>query len=191
MKLVAGLGNPGKKYESTRHNVGFDVIRGLAERHVASPGKNKFDGLLQECSIQGEPTLLLMPLTFMNLSGRCVRQAVDFYKLGLDDLLVVCDDFNLELGVLRMRPGGSAGGQKGLADTIQQMGSDQLSRLRVGVGPVPERWNSADFVLGKFASDEKELAKQQFLRAQSAVETWICEGISQAMNLYNGGQLPE
>ncbi len=185
MKLVVGLGNPGKKYDSTRHNIGFDVIRSLAERHQAGTGKSKFDGLLQECSILGEPTLLLMPLTFMNLSGRSVQQVVDFYKLGLDDLLLVCDDFNLDLGTLRMRSSGSAGGQKGLADTIQQLASDEFPRLRVGIGPVPDRWNAADFVLSKIAGEEREIAKQQVERASDAVETWIRSGIDQAMNQYN------
>ena len=186
MKLVVGLGNPGKKYESTRHNIGFDVIRALAERHGAGPGKSKFDGLLQECPIQGERTLLLMPLTFMNLSGKSVRQVVDFYKLDLEELLLVCDDFNLDLGVLRLRAGGSAGGQKGLADTIQQLSSDEFPRLRVGIGPVPERWDAADFVLGKLTGDAGKLAKQQVLRAADAVETWISSGIDRAMNQYNG-----
>ena len=186
MKLVVGLGNPGRKYEATRHNIGYNVIRRLAERYTASPAKSKFDGLLQECRIKEEPVLLLMPLTFMNLSGRCVRQAVDFYKVDLEGLLLVCDDFNLELGVLRIRPGGSAGGQKGLADTITQLGSDQFPRLRIGIGPVPDRWDPADFVLGKFAADEKDLAAQQVGLACDAVETWIGEGVDRAMNRYNG-----
>jgi len=188
MKLVVGLGNPGKKYESTRHNIGFDVIRDLAQRHAAGPGRNKFDGLLQECSIQGQRTLLLMPLTYMNLSGRSVRQTVDFYKLQLDELMLVCDDFNLDLGALRIRSGGSAGGQKGLADTIQQLSSDDFPRLRVGIGPVPERWDAVDFVLGKFAGEQAELAKQQIRRAGDAVETWISCGIDQTMNQYNRSQ---
>ena len=173
MKLVVGLGNPGKKYESTRHNIGFDIIRSLAQCHGAGAGRSKFDGLLQECVIQGERTLLLMPLTFMNLSGRSVRQVVDFYKLELTDLLLVCDDFNLDLGTLRLRTGGSAGGQKGLADTIEQLASDEFPRLRVGIGPVPDRWDAADFVLGKLTGENAELAKQQIQRASDAVETWI------------------
>ncbi|MCA9230238.1 MAG: aminoacyl-tRNA hydrolase [Planctomycetales bacterium] len=188
MKLVVGLGNPGKKYESTRHNVGFEVIQSLAKRHGASAGKSKFEGLLQECQIRGERTLLLMPLTFMNLSGRSVRQALDFYKLGLDDLVLVCDDFNLSLGSLRFRPEGSAGGQKGLADTIQQLASDQFARLRFGIGPVPEKWDPVDFVLGRFSTDESVLVELQINRACDAVETWIADGIDQAMNRYNGDQ---
>jgi len=126
-----------------------------------------------------------MPLTFMNLSGRSVRQVVDFYKLDLDELLLVCDDFNLDLGTLRIRSGGSAGGQKGLADTIQQLASDKFPRLRVGIGPVPDRWNAADFVLGKLAGEDGKLAEQQVQRASDAVENWISSGIDQAMNQYN------
>jgi len=190
MKLVVGLGNPGKKYQATRHNVGFEVVRKLAERHAASPGRSKFDGQLQECLIGGERTLLLMPHTLMNLSGRSVKQAVDFFKLSWEDLLLVCDDFNLSLGTLRLRARGSDGGQKGLADTIRQLGTDQFSRLRLGIGPVPDRWEAADFVLGKFHAKEKEVVACQVLRACDAVETWIADGIDQAMNQFNSGQLP-
>ena len=186
MNLVVGLGNPGRKYEATRHNIGFEVIRGLAARHDADQGVGKFDGLLRRCQIRGEQVLLLIPLTFMNLSGRCVRQAIDFYKLDIANLLLVCDDFNLPLGALRLKPAGSAGGQKGLADTIERLASDQFARLRIGIGPVPERWNPADFVLGKFAASEKELVEQQVSRACDAVEAWIGDGIDQAMNRYNG-----
>jgi len=105
--------------------------------------------------------------------------------LGLDELLLVCDDFNLDLGTLRIRPTGSAGGQKGLADTIEQLASNEFPRLRVGIGPVPDRWNAADFVLSKITGEERELAKQQVERASDAVETWIHSGIDQAMNQYN------
>ncbi len=190
MKLVVGLGNPGRKYQATRHNIGFEVIRKLAEQHGAGSPRSKFEGRLQECLIGGERTLLLMPQTYMNLSGRSVRQAVDFFKLSTGDLLLVCDDFNLPLGTLRLRARGTDGGQKGLADVIQQMGADRFSRLRFGVGPVPDRWEAADFVLGRFDSNEQQLADQQVQRACDAVKIWISEGIDQAMNQFNGGQLP-
>lgn len=190
MKLVVGLGNPGRKYENTRHNVGFDIVRTLAARHGDPPARNRFEGMVQECSIAGEQTLLLLPQTFMNLSGRSVRQAVEFYKLPTYDLLVVCDDFNLKLGVLRLRASGSDGGQKGLADTIRQLGTDGIARLRFGIGPVPERWEAEDFVLGKFAPGEQGLADRQIKRSAEAVETWIAHGIQRAMNEYNGTEIP-
>ena len=186
MKLVVGLGNPGRKYEQTRHNIGFEILRPLAKRHGDPPSRAKFEGLLQECSIAGERTLLLMPQTYMNLSGRSVQLAVGFYQLSTDDLLLVCDDFHLDLGVLRLRAGGSDGGQKGLAGTIQQLGTDGFARLRFGIGPVPERWESADFVLSRFSESERELVDRQILRSSEAVETWVAHGIQRAMNEYNG-----
>jgi PTH1 family peptidyl-tRNA hydrolase len=192
MKLVVGLGNPGRKYEQTRHNVGFEVLASLAQRQGNPPARAKFEGQLQECSIAGERTLLLLPQTFMNLSGRSVQLASRFYQIAEEDLLLVCDDFHLDLGVLRLRPGGSDGGQKGLADTIRQLGTDGFARLRFGIGPVPERWEAADFVLGKFTASERKLADRQIARSAEAVETWIAHGIQRAMNEYNGkDDLPE
>ena len=186
MKLIVGLGNPGGKYEETRHNIGFDVLEHLAQRHGADVGRKKFEGELQECLIGSERTLLLRPHTFMNLSGRSVRQAVDFYKIETEDVLLVCDDFHLDLGVLRLRARGSDGGQKGLADTIQQLGTNQLARLRVGIGPVPDRWNAADFVLGKFAKTEQKLLESELIRICDAVDAWVCQGMTAAMNGFNG-----
>jgi PTH1 family peptidyl-tRNA hydrolase len=128
----------------------------------------------------------------MNLSGRSVQLASRFYQIAEEDLLLVCDDFHLDLGVLRLRPGGSDGGQKGLADTIRQLGTDGFARLRFGIGPVPEQWEAADFVLGKFTASERKLADRQIARSAEAVETWIAHGIQRAMNEYNGkDDLPE
>lgn len=186
MKLIVGLGNPGGKYEGTRHNIGFEVVEHLAKRHFADPSKTKFEGELQECLINGEKSLLLKPHTFMNLSGRSVRQAIDFYKIEIDDLLLICDDFHLDLGVIRIRARGTDGGQKGLADTIRQLGTDQFARLRVGIGPVPDRWNAADFVLGKFATNEQKLLGDELIRLCDAVDTWVAEGTASAMNRFNG-----
>jgi len=188
MKLVVGLGNPGKKYEGTRHNVGFEVIRLLAQRHAAAAGRLRFDGEVAEATVGGEKVLLVLPQTFMNLSGRCVRQTVDFFKLDVADLLVVCDDFNLPLGTLRLRAAGSDGGQKGLADTTRQLGTDQFARLRLGIGPVPPQWDPADFVLGRFAAAEQQIVADQIARAGDAVQTWVTEGIAPAMNRFNAGR---
>ncbi|QEG34272.1 aminoacyl-tRNA hydrolase [Bythopirellula goksoeyrii] len=187
MKLVAGLGNPGKKYEATRHNIGFEVVQSLAREFASSTGRLKFEGHLQECLVGTEKLLLLMPQTFMNLSGRSIQQTMDFYKISTDDLLVVCDDFHLPLGTLRLRPAGSDGGQKGLADTIRQLKTDQIARLRLGIGPVPEEWNPADFVLGKFTSQECKEVRNQVTRAHQAVQTWAEQGITLAMSQFNGG----
>jgi PTH1 family peptidyl-tRNA hydrolase len=186
MKLIVGLGNPGKKYDETRHNIGYEVIQRLAQQFASNPGRLKFEGHTQEGLVGTEKVLLLMPHTFMNLSGRSVKQAMDFFKLTPADLLLVCDDFNLPLGTLRMRPGGSDGGQKGLADTVRQLGTDQFARLRLGIGPVPEQWDAADFVLGKFGSPERKVVDEQVKRACEATQLWIEQGTLAAMNKYNG-----
>ena len=185
MKLVVGLGNPGKKYEGTRHNIGFEVIELLARQCGAEPPRVKFDGNLRECLLGGEKSLLLEPQTFMNLSGGSVRKAIDFYQIPADDLLVVCDDFNLPLGQLRIRTAGTDGGQNGLADVIRCMGTNEFPRLRVGVGPVPDRWAPADFVLGKFTAEERKNMELEVARAADAVETWATAGALQAMNRFN------
>jgi PTH1 family peptidyl-tRNA hydrolase len=187
MKLIVGLGNPGKKYDQTRHNVGFEVIQALAQRYATAPGRLKFEGQIQEGLVGSEKILLLMPHTFMNLSGRCVQQALDFYKLPKTDLLLVCDDFHLPLGTLRLRASGSDGGQKGLADTIRQLGTDQFARLRLGIGPVPDEWDAANFVLGKFGTHERKSVDEQTKRACEATVTWVEQGVLAAMSKFNGG----
>jgi PTH1 family peptidyl-tRNA hydrolase len=185
MKIVIGLGNPGRKYVGTRHNVGFVVIEELARRHAAHAAKSNFQAEIAEASIADEKVLLLRPQTFMNLSGTTAVQVRDFYKLSAEDLLVVCDDFALPLGRLRIRPQGSGGGQKGLADIIRRLGADTVPRLRIGVGPLPAGWDGADFVLGKFAKAEQAEIELAIVRAADAVEHWVREGIAAAMNKYN------
>ncbi|MGI9429536.1 MAG: aminoacyl-tRNA hydrolase, partial [Bythopirellula sp.] len=119
-------------------------------------------------------------------SGRSVRQAVDFYRIAIEDLLLVCDDFHLDLGVLRLRARGSDGGQKGLANTIQQLGTDEFARLRVGIGPVPDRWDPADFVLGKFSTTQQKQLENEIIRICDAADTWVSAGSTEAMNKFNG-----
>ncbi len=185
MKMIVGLGNPGKKYDNTRHNVGFEVIGELARRWQADSFREKHQALMTESSLAGAKTLLLSPQTYMNLSGVSVRLASDFYKLEPSDLLVICDDFNLPLGTLRTRARGSAGGQNGLDNIIQQLGTQEVARLRFGIGPVPERWSPVDFVLGKFGKDERDLVDQMVRRAADAAECWIANGTTETMNQYN------
>src|SRR4051812_34045674 len=154
-KLVVGLGNPGSKYDATRHNIGFEAVDRLAKVGPGASFARKFDGLLAEAEIDFRRVLLLKPETFMNLSGRSVRQAVQFYKLDpTTDLLVICDDLNLPLGKIRIRPSGSDGGQKGLRDITAQLGTDAYARLRIGIGergPI----DAADFVLSRFRAAER------------------------------------
>lgn len=185
MKLIVGLGNPGAKYEGTRHNVGFDVLDRLAMKILADPGRSKFDAIVKECRLGGEKALLLWPQTFMNRSGSSVRKAIDFFQIDAGDLLVVCDEFQLPLGALRFRPQGSAGGHNGLADVIQTMGTPEFARLRLGIGPVPERWDPADFVLGQFAAGERAEADRMTAKAVEAIVEWAAVGVTAAMNKFN------
>ncbi len=185
MKLIVGLGNPGRKYVGTRHNIGFEVLAELARKYGQSSPREKFQGELVEAQIGAERALLLTPLTYMNLSGSSVQPARDFYKLDNDDILVVCDDFNLPLGKLRARRKGSAGGQKGLADIIQRLGTDEVSRLRVGIGSPDAHRTAADFVLSRFTADEADVVKETIARAIQAVAVWTAEGIEACMNQFN------
>jgi PTH1 family peptidyl-tRNA hydrolase len=185
MHLVVGLGNPGRKYNGTRHNIGFVVLAELARRHAAPDARSGFEAEVTETTIAGRRTLLAAPQTYMNLSGRSVQQIVTFYKLPLEDLLVVCDDMNLPAGKLRLRKSGSAGGQKGLQNIIDQLGTQDFSRLRIGIGRPPENIDAVDYVLTRFRSDEKELMDDAVSDAASAVETWLRDGADAAMNSIN------
>jgi PTH1 family peptidyl-tRNA hydrolase len=186
MKLVVGLGNPGRKYEETRHNIGFRVVTELARRFDAPVARNKFDGKYSEIQITGERVLLLCPQTFMNRSGGSVLSSRDFYKINNDDILIICDDFSLPLGKLRFRPKGSAGGQKGLNDVIQRLGSQEIPRLRIGIDPPQEHWDIADYVLSKFSRHELKTIDVTIQVAADAVETWSRAGADACMNQYNG-----
>jgi PTH1 family peptidyl-tRNA hydrolase len=184
-KLVVGLGNPGSKYEATRHNIGFDVVDRLAANGSGARFLDRFDGLLAVTEIDFRRVLLLKPLTFMNLSGRSVRQALQFYKLDLADLLVICDDLSLPLGKLRIRRAGSDGGQKGLKDITAQLGSEDYARLRIGIGdrgPI----DAADFVLSRFRPTERSTIEDALILATQAVAVWVSQGVDTAMNRFNG-----
>lgn len=185
MKLLAGLGNPGKKYEGTRHNIGFDLLAELAVRHGAARPKAKFEAEIAEVTLGGERLLLAAPQTYMNHSGRSVRQVLDFYQLAPADVLVACDDINLPLGRLRLRKSGSAGGQKGLASILQHLGTEAVPRLRIGVDLPPAGRDAADYVLDRFARAELPSVKTAIGRAADAVEVWVGQGIDAAMNRFN------
>ncbi len=186
MKVIVGLGNPGRRYEGTRHNIGFQVVAELVRRFAAgSRPKAKFDGEIIESNVDGQPTCFVYPLTFMNESGRCVGQIVDFYKIILSDLLVVCDDFQLPLAKLRFRPDGSHGGQNGLEDILQRLATFEVPRLRIGIGPLRTGWNPADFVLSRFDSEERPRMEAAVVRAADAARVWIHDGLAVAMNQFN------
>lgn len=185
MKLVVGLGNPGKKYEGTRHNIGFELIDEIAHRHGAGKPRTKFEAELSEVTIGAARVLLLAPQTYMNHSGRSVRQAVDFYQLTPADLLIVCDDINLPLGRLRLRKGGSAGGQKGLANILQHMGTETVPRLRLGVDLPPPGRDAADYVLDRFGKAEARVKGDVLKLAADAVDVWVALGADATMNRFN------
>lgn len=185
MKLIAGLGNPGKQYDQTRHNIGFETLKELARQLAADPPRLKFQGLCSEGAAAGERLLLLAPQTYMNRSGTSVRQAFDFYKLALSDVLIICDEFQLALGQIRIRHRGSDGGQHGLADVLASLASDQVPRLRLGVGPLPSGRDPAEFVLSKFSPGERDEVNQAIARGAEAALAWATEGIERAMNQFN------
>ncbi len=187
MKVLVGLGNPGKKYEGTRHNVGWQVLGEMAIRHGAARPKVKFEAEIAEVVVGGQKLALVAPQTYMNASGRSVRQLVDFYQIVPADVLVVCDDINLPLAKLRMRRSGSSGGQKGLENVISHLGTQDVPRLRIGVGQPPDGRDSADYVLDRFSKAEMKEIEDAVKAAANAIETWISEGIGKAMNQFNVG----
>lgn len=185
MKLIVGLGNPGRRYQGTRHNVGFAVMAELARRYATGRPRSKFQGDVVEANIEGERALLLSPVTYMNNSGASVQAARDFFKLSTENLLVICDDLNLALAKLRFRAAGSSGGQRGLADIIRRLGTEEFPRLRVGIGAPPEAWDATDYVLARFNQEEMPAIEQAVHRAADAVALWTREGIERCMNQYN------
>jgi peptidyl-tRNA hydrolase, PTH1 family len=185
MKLVVGLGNPGRKYEGTRHNVGFCVVAEVARKHSTDKPRQAFQGEVIEAVLAGEKTLLLCPHTLMNRSGGSVLAARDFYKIELQDLLIVSDDLNLPLGKLRFRARGSSGGQRGLEDVLRRLGTDEVPRLRIGIDGPPAGRDAADYVLSRFKKDESAAVEQAIWQAADAIEMWAREGLTTTMNRYN------
>lgn len=185
MKLIVGLGNPGRKYDGTRHNIGWEVIAGLARQGGGGVPRERFQGQVLDVDLGGQRVLLLCPLTYMNCSGSSVQPARDFHKIDNGDLMVVCDDFNLPLAKLRFRQRGSAGGQKGLQDIIRRLGTDEFSRLRLGIGSPPPNWDAADFVLSKFTVAERKTMDEAVATAVQALRDWVSHGIEFCMNQYN------
>jgi len=189
MKLIVGLGNPGAKYRMTRHNVGYMVLAELAERFSSGRGVRplgKFHGDLVDIRDPGgESVLLLAPTTYMNRSGVSVGEAVRFYKMPLNDILVVCDDLNLPFCKLRLRSEGGSGGQKGLADILRVLGTEKVPRLRIGIGSPPGQMDAAEYVLMNFTEKERPDWEITVKQAADAAVCWINRGIDEAMNRYN------
>jgi PTH1 family peptidyl-tRNA hydrolase len=184
IKMVVGLGNPGKKYVDTRHNIGFRVIDTLAERLKLDIKKKRFGACLGSGEFANRKLILLKPMRFMNCSGEVVATAVNFYKLVLSNLLVVIDDMALPVGRIRIRMRGSAGGHKGLADVIEKLGTENMSRLRIGIGQSDEK-EAYDYVLSKPPEAERPLLDEAIVKARDAVLCWIEYGIKTTMNKFN------
>jgi PTH1 family peptidyl-tRNA hydrolase len=185
MKVVVGLGNPGSRYQGTRHNVGFAVVDSLAAGPRAGRYQVRFQAQVAELVEDAGKILLVKPETFMNLSGRSVRQAVDFYQVPATDLLVVCDDINLPLGKLRVRARGTHGGHNGLRDIQNHLGTTEYPRLRIGVGSPGE--GAVDHVLGRFRPVERPVIEDAIALAAQAVIVWAEQGVEACMNRYNAG----
>ena len=184
MKVIVGLGNPGPKYAETRHNMGFLLADLLAET-CRLDFRAKFQGLLAEGNVEGRKFLLLKPMTYMNLSGRSVRELVGFYKIREEDLLIVYDDMDLSLGKIRFRNHGSAGGHNGLSSVLRELGTDKFWRLRLGIGRPSADWNPASYVLAPFTAEEEPALDEMLGQAEKAVHLWLKGEVVQAMNLYH------
>ncbi len=186
MYIIAGLGNPGKQYDMTRHNIGFHTIDYMADKLNVKVKKLKFKALYGECEIAGEKTLLIKPQTYMNLSGESIAGFAQFYKINPSNIIIINDDISLETGRIRVRPRGSAGGHNGLKSIIYMLESDEFPRVKMGVGaPKNENYDLADFVLGHFTKEEIPIMEKAIIKASDAAEEIIRAGVSSAMNKYN------
>lgn len=186
MYLIAGLGNPGRQYEATRHNMGFDVLDCLIEKHHIAQSGVKFNAMFGKGIIGGEKVILMKPLSFMNLSGGPIQEMTNYFKIDPEtELIVIYDDIDLEPGQLRIRKQGSAGGHNGMKDIIRKLGTDKFLRIKVGVGAKPKGWDLADHVLSRFTDGDRKLVDESIEKAADAVEIMISRGADAAMNLYN------
>lgn len=186
MFIIAGLGNPGKRYENTRHNVGFDAIDELVDRYRIPSSGVSHKAMVGKGIMEGQKVLLAKPLTYMNLSGEAIRGLVDYYKIDPEtELLVIYDDISLEPGNIRIRKKGSAGGHNGIKSIIAQLGTQNFQRIRIGVGEKPKNWDLADYVLGTFGKEDRPLVEEALGNAAEAAAMIIQGKTDEAMNRFN------
>ena len=192
MYIIVGLGNPDRKYLNTRHNIGFEVIDAIAEKNDIVLGEQKHKAVIGRGMGAGQKAVLVKPITYMNLSGESVRSVIDFYKVDeKSELIVISDDISLDVGQIRIRKRGSAGGHNGLKNIILHLGHDSFMRVRMGVGDKPPKLDLADYVLGHFLQEEREAVNESVRNAALAIETIITEGPDAAMNRYNARKRPK
>ncbi|ASV67711.1 aminoacyl-tRNA hydrolase [Cytobacillus sp. FSL W7-1323] len=185
MKLFVGLGNPGKPYDRTRHNIGFDVIDELSKKWDIPLDQSKFKGLYGAGFVKGEKVFLLKPLTYMNLSGESIRPLMDYFQIEIEDIVVIYDDLDLPVGKIRLRQKGSAGGHNGIKSTIAHIGTQEFNRIRVGIDRPPQGMKVPDYVLGKFSEEEMNEMKAVINKCTDACEEWLNIPFLQVMNVYN------
>lgn len=186
MYIIVGLGNPDRQYQNTRHNIGFDVVDAIAEKYGIAVGEKKHKAVIGKGFIAGQKVVLVKPQTYMNLSGESVRAVIDFYKVDeKTELIVISDDVSLDVGRIRIRKKGSAGGHNGLKNIILHLGHDEFIRVRMGVGEKPQGRDLADYVLGHFTKTDREVMDESARNAAAAIEVMITQGPDAAMNLYN------
>ncbi|MEH7457101.1 aminoacyl-tRNA hydrolase [Bacillus pseudomycoides] len=185
MKLIVGLGNPGREYELTRHNIGFMAIDELAKRWNISLNEQKFKGLFGAGFVNGEKVILLKPLTYMNLSGESIRPLMDYYKIDVEDFVVMYDDLDIPVGKLRLRMKGSAGGHNGVKSTITHLGTQEFQRIRMGIDRPKNGMKVVDYVLGRFTAEEMPDVNHSIENAADACEEWLKKPFLQIMNTFN------
>lgn len=186
MYIIAGLGNPGRQYAGTRHNMGFNVVTRIADDYKMQITIKEHKALCAKGFIGGQKVLLALPQTYMNLSGESIRELVNYYKIDPEtELMVIYDDISMDVGRIRMRAKGSAGGHNGIKNIIAELGTDVFPRMKVGVGEKPKGWNLADYVLGRFSDEENEVMRRMLAKGSDACRDFILYGIQEAMNRYN------
>lgn len=191
MRIIIGLGNPTDKYQATRHNIGWDAITRISDDFRIPLNQKKHKAICGSGYIEGEKVILAQPLTYMNLSGESVRELVDFYKVDPEDIIVIYDDISLDVGRLRIRKKGSAGGHNGIKSIISHLGTDEFPRIKVGVGEKPKDWDLADYVLSRFKGDEEVIIREALRDTSDACRMIIRDGMDAAMNIYNKKKLSE
>ena len=185
MYLIVGLGNPEEEYSGTRHNMGFDTINKISQKYNIKVVKSKFNGLYEKCRIEGEEVILLKPQTYMNLSGTCIREFANFYKIPASNILVIYDDMDIEISEIKIRKKGNSGSHNGMKSIVQEIASTDFPRVRIGIGTPEHKNDAVNYVIGHVTDEEYELLQKGVEKAELAVEGILKNGIDAAMNKYN------